>query len=53
MLRIGAIGAAIGIGVEALIRGRETIHEASQRGMVRLGPILVGSGGGLQLSISF
>ena len=36
MLQIGAIGAGIGIGVDALIRGRRTIYEAP-RESVRLG----------------
>jgi hypothetical protein len=55
MLRIGALGAAVGIGVDALIRGRHTIYEASSPGATRLRatPILAGSGGGLQVSISF
>ena len=31
MFRIGALGAGIGIGIDALIRGRRTIYEAAER----------------------
>jgi hypothetical protein len=31
MLRIGALGAGVGIGIDARIRGRRTIYEAAQR----------------------
>jgi hypothetical protein len=54
MLRIGALGAGIGIGIDALIRGRTTIYEAPP-GSTRLhaAPIVGRRTGGLQLSLSF
>ena len=54
MLRTGAIGAGIGIGIDALIRGRRTIYEAD-RGAARLhvAPIVARHAGGLQISLSF
>ena len=54
MLRIGAIGAAAGIGIDALIRGRRTIYE-SDRGAarLRLAPLLGRQTKGLQLSLAF
>ena len=54
MFRIGAIGAGVGIGIDALIRGRRTIYEAAQ-GSTRLhaAPIVARRAGGLQLSLSF
>jgi hypothetical protein len=53
MLRIGAIGAAAGIGVDALIRGRRTIYEADRRASVRVAPVLGRDVRGLQLSVHF
>jgi hypothetical protein len=54
MFRIGALGAGIGIGVDALIRGRTTIYER-ERGATRLqaAPIIGRHAGGLQVSLSF
>jgi hypothetical protein len=54
MFTIGAIGAGIGIGIDALIRGRETIYEAP-RGSARLRavPIIGRDARGLQVSLSF
>jgi hypothetical protein len=54
MVRIGALGAGVGIGIDALIRGRRTIYEAAQ-GSIRLhaAPIVARQAGGLQVSISF
>jgi hypothetical protein len=54
MLKIGAVGAAIGIGVDALIRGRKTIYPAPP-GSTRLHavPLIGGQRAGLQLSVSF
>jgi hypothetical protein len=40
MLRIGAIGAGVGIGIDALIRGRQTIYGADRGGSVRVAPVL-------------
>jgi hypothetical protein len=54
MLRMGALGAGVGIGIDALIRGRRTIYEAPQgSARLRAAPILAPHGGGLQLSFSF
>ena len=54
MLRTGAIGAAIGMGVDALIRGRKTIYEAA-RGTTRFdaAPLVGRQVIGLQLSLTF
>jgi hypothetical protein len=54
MLRISALGAGIGIGVDALIRGRKTIYE-DRDGTARLhaSPLIGRRGAGLQLSLSF
>jgi hypothetical protein len=54
MLRIGAVGAGIGIGIDALIRGRRTIYEAGQ-GETRLyaAPIIARHARGLRVSFSF
>ena len=54
MLRIGAIGAGVGIGIDALIRGRKTIYDAENK-TTRLfaAPIVGRKTRGLQLSLSF
>ena len=54
MLRIGALGAGIGIAIDALIRRRWTVYEAAP-GSTRLhaAPIVAPHMGGLQLSLSF
>ena len=54
MLRIGAIGAGVGIGIDALIRGRRTIYEAGQ-GSTRLhvAPIIAANATGLRLALRF
>jgi hypothetical protein len=54
MFRIGALGAGIGIGIDALIRGRRTIYENAQ-GSTRLhaAPIVARHAAGLQFSLSF
>jgi hypothetical protein len=54
MFRIGALGAGIGIGVDALIRGRTTIYERERAGAWLLAAPTVGRhAGGLQVSLSF
>jgi hypothetical protein len=54
MLRIGAIGAGIGIGVDALIRGRKTIYEAAPGStQLNAAPIVARGAGGLRVSLSF
>ena len=54
LFRMGAVGAAIGIGVDALIRGRKTIYQAPH-GAARLDAVpIVGFGAaGVRLSVSF
>jgi hypothetical protein len=54
MVRIGALGAGIGIGIDALIRGRKTIYEAGQ-GSIRLhaAPVIAHGTRGLRLSLTF
>lgn len=54
MLRMGAIGAGIGIGIDALIRGRKTTSNVTQ-GTTRLraAPIVGRHAGGLLMAISF
>jgi hypothetical protein len=53
MFRIAAIGAGIGIGIDALIRGRRTIYEAPGATRLHLAPIVVRHAEGLQVSVSF
>jgi hypothetical protein len=53
MLRIGAIGAAAGIGIDALIRGRRTIYGADRGKTVRVAPVLGRDVRALQLSVRF
>jgi hypothetical protein len=54
MFRIGAIGAGVGIGIDALIRGRRTIYEVAPGSTrLRAAPIVVRHAGGLQVSLSF
>jgi hypothetical protein len=54
MLRTGALGAGIGIAIDALIRGRRTIYEAGPGSMrLEAAPIIARRAGGLQVSISF
>jgi hypothetical protein len=52
--RIGAVGAGIGIGIDALIRGRRTIYEAAPGATrLRAAPIIARHARGLQVSLSF
>lgn len=54
MLKIGTVGAGIGLGIDALIRGRRTIYEAAS-GSTRLhvSPIVGRHTRGLQVAVSF
>jgi len=54
IFRIAAIGAGVGIGIDALIRGRKTIYEAG-RGSARMraAPVVARHVRGLQVSLSF
>jgi hypothetical protein len=54
MFRIGALGAGIGIGIDALIRGRKTLYEAVPGSrQLRAAPIVDRRARGLQVSLSF
>jgi len=54
MLRIGAIGAGIGIAIDALIRGRRPIDEGAPRSVgVHAAPIVGRHQKGFQVSLSF
>lgn len=54
MFRIGAVGAGIGIAIDALIRGRRTIYEAGPGSTrLRLAPIVARHAGGLRIALSF
>jgi hypothetical protein len=54
MIRIGAIGAGIGIAVDALIRGRRTIYEAGQpSARLHAAPVISADARGMQVRVSF
>ena len=54
MVRIGAIGAGLGIAVDALIRGRRTIYDIAQPSTrLHAVPVIARHAGGLQVSFSF
>ena len=54
MLRLGAIGAAAGIGIDALIRGRKTIYQAAPPSTrLYAAPIVTRHARGLQVTLSF
>jgi hypothetical protein len=54
MLRIGAVGAAIGAGIDALIRGRKTIYEAGRpAARIQAAPIVGRRALGVQMYVVF
>lgn len=54
MFRTGAVGAGIGIGIDALIRGRKTIYEAaSSSTRLDAAPVLGRGTAGLRVSLRF
>jgi hypothetical protein len=54
ILKTGAIGAGIGIGIDALIRGRRTVYEGHSRpARLHATPIVAPRAAGLQVSLSF
>jgi hypothetical protein len=53
MLRIGAIGAGVGIGIDAVIRGRRTIYGADRGARLRVAPVLGRDVRALHLSVDF
>ena len=54
LLKFGAVGAGIGVGVDALIRGRKTIYERGSRSMrVHAIPIVDREMRGIQFTVTF
>jgi hypothetical protein len=54
MLRIVAVGAAIGAGIDALIRGRKTIYQAGRpAARIQAAPVLGRRAAGVQVSLTF
>ena len=54
MVRIGALGAAIDIGVDALVRRQRTIYEAPGRSMrFSAAPVVARRAAGLQVTVGF
>ena len=54
MLGIGAIGAGIGVGIDALIRGRRTIYESTPPStLLRAAPLVSRGAIGLRFSMSY
>jgi hypothetical protein len=53
MVQVGAIGAGIGIAVDALIRGRTTIYEAPGSTRLHAAPIVARQAVGLRVSVRF
>lgn len=54
IVRIGAVGAGIGIAVDALIRGRKTIYERDPRSTrLLVTPVVSGHSKGAQISLHF
>jgi hypothetical protein len=54
MLRSAAVGAGVGIGVDALIRGRKTIYKASPgRARLHVSPVVGRDAGGVALALVF
>jgi hypothetical protein len=53
ILRIAAIGAGAGIGIDALFRGRRTIYEAPKSTRLHAVPIAARGAAGLSVSVSF
>ena len=54
IVRIGALGAGIGIGIDGLIHGRRTIYQAGPRPTrLHVAPIVAREARGLQVSLTF
>jgi hypothetical protein len=54
MLRIGAVGAGIGVATDALIRGRRTVYDAAQgSARLRAMPIVAHDAMGLEIWLRF
>ena len=53
LVRLGAVGAAIGIGVDALIRKREVVDVSAGSAQVSVAPVARRGAKGLQLAVRF
>ena len=53
MLRTGALGAAIGIGIDALIRKREVVSQPAPSREVYVAPMVGRGAGGVRLAVRF
>jgi len=53
IFRIGALGAGVGIGIDALIRGRTTIYEAAGSATLHVMPAVDRRGGTVQIELRF
>ena len=53
MLRVGGIGAGIGIAVDALIRRRTTVYEAQGTARLHAAPVVGPRAAGVQVSLNF
>lgn len=53
MLKIGALGAGVGIAIDALIRGRKTSDQPAAGAQLHTAPIAGRRAGGLRVSLSF
>jgi hypothetical protein len=53
LLRISALGAAIGIGIDALIRERETVYPAAAPTQLHVAPMVGRGAKGVQLGLRF
>lgn len=53
LVRIGALGAAIGIGVDALIRKREVVHVPVGSAQISVAPVAARGAGGVRIDVRF
>ena len=53
LVRVGALGAAIGIGIDALIRKREVIYQRPEAAQVHVAPLVGRGTKGVQLGLRF
>jgi hypothetical protein len=53
MLRTGALGAAIGIGIDALMRKREVVSQPAPSREVYVAPVIGRGAGGVRLAVRF
>ena len=53
LVRVGALGAAIGIGIDALIRKREVVYQRPDSTELHVAPLVGGGTKGVQLGLRF